>query len=238
MKLDILAIGIHPDDVELSCGGTILKHIASGKKAGILDLSLGELGTRGTAAIRTEEAKKAAKVLKVKFREQLKMADGFFVNDAKHQKQIIEKIRLYKPEIILCNAVSDRHPDHGRAAKLVADACYYSGLVKIETSHEKKLQKAWRPKAVYHYIQDHFIHPHFVIDITEVMDKKMQAILSFSSQFYNPSSKEPETPISSEEFLETVKSKNAIFGRAIGVKYAEGFTSNRYFGVNSLFDLK
>ena len=238
MKLDILAIGIHPDDVELSCGGTILKHIAVGKKVGILDLTLGELGTRGSAEIRTIEGKKAAKVLKVKFREQLKMADGFFKNDEKHQKLIIEQIRLYKPEIVLCNAISDRHPDHGRAAKLISDACFYSGLVKIETKHDKKAQKAWRPKAVYHYVQDNFIHPDFVIDITEVMNKKMEAIMAFSSQFYNPNSKEPETPISSADFLENIKSKNAIFGRAIGVKYAEGFTSDRYLGINSLFDLK
>jgi bacillithiol biosynthesis deacetylase BshB1 len=238
MKLDILAIGIHPDDVELSCSGTLLKHVAEGKKAGILDLSLGELGTRGAPEIRTKEAINAAKIMGVEFREQLNMADGFFVNDEAHQKQVIQKIRLYQPEIILCNAPSDRHPDHGRAAKLVAEACFYSGLVKIVTMHKNQEQKAWRPKAVYHYIQDNFIHPHFVIDITDFMDKKMQAIMAFSSQFYNPGSTEPETPISSPEFLETVKSKNAILGRAIGVKYAEGFISNRYFGINSLFDLK
>lgn len=238
MKIDILAIGVHPDDVELSCSGTILKHIKAGKKVGILDLTLGELGTRGTPAIRTKEAMAAAKILGVSFRDQLNMADGFFANDEKHQKLLIEKIRLYQPEIVLCNAVSDRHPDHGRAAKLVADACFYSGLVKVATNHNKKPQGAWRPKAVYHYIQDNFIHPDFVIDVSGFMDKKMKSIMAYGSQFYNPKSKEPVTPISTPEFLEVIKAKNAIWGRAIGVKYAEGFTVNRYPGVNSLFDLK
>lgn len=237
MKLDILAIGVHPDDVELSCAGTILKHIALKKKVGMLDLTKGELGTRGSAEIRTKEAKKAAKILGVSFREQLDMADGFFANDEKHQLQIIEVIRKYQPEIILCNAVSDRHPDHGRAAKLVADACFYSGLVKIETKQGKKSQQAWRPKAVYHYIQDNFIHPDFVIDITKHMDKKMEAIHAFESQFYNPNSKEPATAISSPEFMEAVKAKSSIFGRSIGVRYAEGFTVSRTIGVNSLFHL-
>lgn len=238
MKIDILAIGVHPDDVELSCAGTILKHIALKKKVGILDLTLGELGTRGSAVIRTKEAKKAAKILGVSFREQLNMADGFFANDEKHQMQIIEIIRKYQPEIILCNAISDRHPDHGRAAKLVADACFYSGLVKVETKHNKKPQQAWRPKAVYHYIQDNFIHPDFVIDITKHMDKKMEAIHAFESQFYNPNSKEPATAISSPEFMEAVKAKSSIFGRSIGVRYAEGFTVSRTIGVNSLFNLR
>lgn len=238
MKVDILAIGVHPDDVELSCAGTILKHIALRKKVGILDLTKGELGTRGTAEIRTKEAKKAAKILGVSFRDQLDMADGFFRNNEKFQLEVIEKIRQYQPEIVLCNAVSDRHPDHGRAAKLVADACFYSGLVKIETKHGKKSQQAWRPKAVYHYIQDNFIHPDFVIDITKHMDKKMEAIHAFESQFYNPNSKEPETAISSPEFMEAVKAKNSIFGRSIGVRYAEGFTVSRTIGVSSLFHLK
>jgi bacillithiol biosynthesis deacetylase BshB1 len=238
MKIDILAIGVHPDDVELSCSGTILKHIKAGKKVGILDLTLGELGTRGTSAIRTKEAMAAAKILGVAFRDQLKMADGFFANDEQYQKKIIEKIRLYQPEIVLCNAVSDRHPDHGRSAKLVADACFYSGLVKVKTTNNKKQQSPWRPKAVYHYIQDNYIHPDFVIDVTDFMDKKMKSIMAYGSQFYNPKSKEPVTPISTPEFLEAIKAKNIIWGRAIGAKYAEGFTVNRYLGVNSLFDLK
>lgn len=238
MKVDILAIGVHPDDVELSCSGTVLKHVAAGKKVGLLDLTLGELGTRGNAKLRTKEAAKAAKILGVSFRDQLNMADGFFSNDEKHKRKIIEKIRLYKPEIVLCNTVSDRHPDHGRAAKLVADACFYSGLMKIQTAVNKKNQNVWRPKAVYHYVQDNFIHPDFVIDITDFMDKKMESIMAYESQFYNPKSKEPATPISGPEFLEAVKAKNSLFGRAIGVRYAEGFTVNRYPGVNSLFDLK
>ena len=238
MKVDILAIGVHPDDVELSCSGTILKHIAAKKKVGILDLTRGELGTRGTPEIRSKEAKKAAKVLGISFREQLNMADGRFVNDDKHQIQLIEKIRQYKPEIVLCNAIDDRHPDHGRSAKLVADACYYSGLTKIITKQGKKNQEAWRPKAVYHYVQDNYMHPDLVMDITKFMDKKMEAIRAFESQFYDPNSKEPMTAISGPEFLEFVRAKASIFGRIIGVRYGEGFTTNRAIGVNSLFNLK
>jgi len=238
MKLDILAIGVHPDDVELSCSGTILKHIAAKKKVGILDLTRGELGTRGTPEIRTKEAKKAAKILGVSFREQLNMADGRFVNDDKHQMQIIEKIRQYKPEIVLCNAIDDRHPDHGRSAKLVADACFYSGLAKIITKQGKKNQEAWRPKAVYHYVQDNYIQPDLVIDITKFMDKKMEAIHAFESQFFDPNSKEPITAISGPEFMEFVKAKALVFGRIIGVRYGEGFTTGRAIGVNSLFNLK
>lgn len=238
MKLDILAIGVHPDDVELSCSGTILKHIALGKTVGVLDLTLGELGTRGNAKLRTEEAMKSSKILGLTVREQLTMADGFFENNEAHQKQIIQAIRKYQPEIVLCNAVSDRHPDHARAAKLTADACFYSGLVKIETLNDNKAQKAWRPKAVYHYIQDQFIKPDFVIDITAFMDKKMESILAYSSQFYDPNSKEPETPISTKNFMENVKAKCSIWGRAINCDYAEGFTVNRYIGVENLFDLK
>lgn len=237
MKLDILAIGVHPDDVELSCSGTILKHQALGKTVGILDLTRGELGTRGNAELRTQEALKSAEILGVAMRKQLSMADGFFGNNEEHVKQIIQIIRLYQPEIVLCNAVNDRHPDHGRAAKLTSDACFYSGLAKIETFNEKELQACWRPKAVYHYIQDHFIEPDFVIDITEHMDKKMESIMAFSSQFYNPNSKEPETPISSKNFMEHVNSRAKQFARAINCEYAEGFTTNRYIGVNNLFDL-
>jgi bacillithiol biosynthesis deacetylase BshB1 len=237
MKIDILAIGVHPDDVELSCSGTILKHISQGKKVGILDLTLGELGTRGTAKIRTKEGKEAAKILGVEFRTQLNLKDGFFENNEESQRKIIEVIRLHQPEIILCNAVSDRHPDHGRSAKLAADACFLSGLIKIETSREGKKQKSWRPKAVYHYIQDNYIHPDFVIDVTEFASKKFKAINAFASQFYDPKSKAPETPISSKDFMKLVEAKMAMHGRSIGVKYAEGFTVNRYPGVKSLFDL-
>jgi bacillithiol biosynthesis deacetylase BshB1 len=237
MKLDILAIGVHPDDVELSCSGTLAKHIAMGKTVGILDLTRGELGTRGNAELRTIEANKAAKILDVKIRTQLDFKDGFFEHNEVHLKHIIQHIRKHQPEIVLCNAVSDRHPDHGRAAKLVADACFYSGLIKIETSVDGSRQIAWRPKAVYHFIQDHFIHPHFVVDVTDYFEIKQKSIMAFSSQFFSTNSNEPETPISSKEFLESINSKMAIWGRAIGVKYAEGFTTSKYPGVVSLFDL-
>ena len=237
MKIDILAIGIHPDDVELSCSGTIAKHIAFGKKVGILDLTQGELGTRGNAELRSKEANEAAIILGVSFRTQLNLKDCFFENNEENQKKIIEIIRKHQPEIILCNAISDRHPDHGRASKLVSDSSFYSGLIKIETHSDNKIQQAWRPKAVYHYLQDQFIHPDFVIDISDFIDIKHKAIMAYSSQFYNPSSNEPETPISSKHFIESVNSKMSILGRDIGVKFAEGFTVNRYPGINSLFDL-
>jgi bacillithiol biosynthesis deacetylase BshB1 len=232
MQVDILVIGVHPDDVELSCSGTLLKHIALGKTVGIVDLTLGEMGTRGNAELRTQEAMKATKIIGASFRKQLNFADCFFENNQAHLTEIIKVIREYKPQIVLCNAISDRHPDHGRAAKLVADACFYSGLVKIDTQ-----QAAWRPKAVYHYIQDNYIHPHFVVDVTAFADKKREAIMAYSSQFYNPESKEPATPISSPEFLEALYSKMSIWGRTIGVRYAEGFTTARYPGVDNLFDL-
>ncbi|MES2133140.1 MAG: bacillithiol biosynthesis deacetylase BshB1 [Bacteroidota bacterium] len=239
MKLDILAIGVHPDDVELSASGTLLKHIALGKKVGILDLTRGELGTRGNAALRTEEAMKSAKILGLSAREQLTLADGFFENNESSQKHIIHILRKYQPEIVLCNAVSDRHPDHARAAKLTSDACFYSGLIKVETRGEDNaLQTAWRPKAIYHYVQDNFIKPDFVVDITPYMEKKMESIFAYSSQFYDPNSKEPETPISSKNFMENIKSKAQVFGRAINCDYAEGFTVERYIGVENLFDLR
>lgn len=239
MKLDILAIGVHPDDVELSCSGTILKHVALGKTVGILDLTRGELGTRGNAELRTIEAINAAKILGVSIRKQLNLADGFFENNEASLREIIKVIREFQPEIVLCNAVSDRHPDHGRSAKLEADACFYSGLTKIETKNENgQRQAVWRPKAIYHYIQDNFLEPDFVIDITPFMDKKMESIMAYSSQFFDPNSKEPETPISSKNFIDYVKAKSQLFARAINCQYAEGFTTNRYIGVENLFDLK
>jgi len=237
MKLDILAIGVHPDDVELSCSGTLMRHIDAGKTVGILDLTLGELGTRGSAELRQVEAAAAAKIMGVHVREHLRFKDGFFQNDEIHQRALIQQIRRFQPEVVLANAISDRHPDHARAAKLIADSCFYSGLVKIETAFEGEKQKGWRPKAVYHYIQDQYIHPDFVIDITAYRERKHQSIMAYSSQFFNPNSKEPETPISSPEFLQTLDSKMSLWGRAMGVAYAEGFTVNRYPGVNSLFDL-
>lgn len=238
MKLDILAIGVHPDDVELSAAGTVIKHVNMGKVVGLLDLTRGELGTRGNAELRTKEALLSAQIMGVKVREQLTMPDGFFENNETYQRQIIEAIRFYQPEIVLANAVSDRHPDHGRAAKLISEACFYSGLVKVKTNKNGVEQEAWRPKAVYHYIQDNYIQPDFVIDITQQMEKKMEAIMAYSSQFYDPKSNEPETPISSKNFIEYVKAKHALMGRAINVTYAEGFTVNKTIGVESLFDLK
>lgn len=237
MKVDILAIGVHPDDVELSCSGTLAKHVALGKTAGILDLTLGELGTRGNAELRTKEAMKAAEILGASFRHQLQLKDGFFTQDEASLRLIIEQIRLAKPEIVLCNAVSDRHPDHGRSAKLVADACFYAGLSKIRTEYNGASQDCWRPKAVYHYIQDNYIEPDFVIDVTPFREIKHKAIMAFSSQFYDPKSAEPETPISGKDFLESVDAKMRVMGRQINVSFAEGFTRTRYIGVNNLFDL-
>lgn len=237
MKLDILAIGAHPDDVELSCSGTLLKHIAFGKACGILDLTAGELGTRGSAEIRLKEAADAAKILGLELRDNLQMADGFFKNDKEHQLPIIKKIREYRPEIVLCTAVHDRHPDHGRASQLVSEACFYSGLIKLETELNGKKQEAWRPKAVYHYIQDKQLKPDFVVDVTAFVDKKMEAIQAFQSQFYNPDSKEPETVISVKNFFDVVKGKMSVLGRDAGFEYAEGFIVERSIGLSNLFDI-
>jgi N-acetylglucosamine malate deacetylase 1 len=237
MATDILAIGVHPDDVELSCSGTIARHVSLGHSVTILDLTRGELGTRGNAALRTQEAMAAAAILGVRERIQLTMRDGFFSSDEAHMMEIISHIRKLQPRIVLCNAVSDRHPDHARSADLVAQACFYSGLQKIKSTFDNQPQQAWRPAAVYHYIQDNYIHPDFVVDVTPFIEIKHRAIMAFSSQFYDPSSKEPETPISSKDFLENLYSKMSVWGRAIGVRYAEGFCVRRYPGVNSLFDL-
>ena len=238
MKLDILAIGVHPDDVELGCGGTLLKHIAQGKKVGILDLTKGELGSRGSGELRLEEAQKAAKILGVSARENLGFEDGFFKNDKAHQLEIIQILRKYQPDVVLANAKMDRHPDHGRAAQLVSEACFYSGLVKIETEMNGKKQVLWRPNAVYHYIQDRFLKPDFVVDVTSFVDQKMEAIMAFGSQFYSPNSDLPETPISSQQFLDFVKARMADFGRDIGADYAEGFTVERVVGVEDVTVLK
>ena len=237
MKLDILAIGVHPDDVELSCSGTLLKHIAQGKKVGILDLSHGELGSRGSGDLRLIEAENSAKILGVAVRENLGFADGFFMNDKAHQIEIIKILRKYQPDIVLANAPKDRHPDHGRASQLISEACFYSGLVKIETQLEGEGQELWRPKAVYHYIQDRFLKPDFVVDVSAFVDQKMEAIMAFSSQFYNPDSDAPETPISSEKFLDFIKARMANFGRDISVDYAEGFTVERVVGIEDLTQL-
>jgi len=234
MKLDILAFGVHPDDVELGCSGTILAAIAEGKKVGIIDLTQGELGTRGTIETRYIEAANAAKVMGISVRENLKMADGFFANDEQHQRLVIQAIRRYQPEIVLCNAPEDRHPDHGRSAKLVSEASFLAGLRKIETvDKDGNLQAAWRPKYVFHYIQDRFIQPNFVVDISAYHDKKIEAILCYTTQFYNQDSSEPQTYISSPQFLETVKGRAMLLGKRIGVLYAEGFISEKMIGINS-----
>ncbi|TXB66915.1 bacillithiol biosynthesis deacetylase BshB1 [Vicingus serpentipes] len=238
MKIDILAIGVHPDDVELSCAGTILKHIAQGKTVGILDLTIGELGSRGSGALRLVEAENAGKVLGVKFRENIGLADGFFENNKASQLEIIKIIRKYQPEVVLANAESDRHPDHGRASKLISDACFYSGLIKIETELDGVKQEKWRPKAVYHYIQDRFLKPDFVVNVTPFVDQKIEAIKCFSSQFFDPNSTEPQTPISGEQFFDFIKGRMMQFGREIGVDYAEGFTAERYIGVEDVMGLK
>ena len=237
MKLDILAFGAHPDDIELGCGATIAKEVSLGKKVGIVDLTRGELGTRGSAELRMIEASNAAKILGVSVRENLGFADGFFTNDKKHQLEIIKMIRKYQPDIVLCNTIDDRHIDHGKGSKLVSDACFLSGLVKIETELEGKQQKKWRPKHVYHYIQWKNIAPDFVIDVTGFIHKKQAAVLAYSSQFYDPNSKEPESPITSKTFIESINYRSRDLGRLIGVEYAEGFTSERYVAAENLSKL-
>lgn len=238
MKLDILAFGAHPDDVELGCSGTIAKEVSLGKKVGIVDLTRGELGTRGSKEIRDQEAMAAATILGVAVRENLNFRDGFFVNNEQHQLEIIKKIRKYQPEIVLCNAIDDRHIDHGKGSKLVSDACFLSGLTKIETELGGKKQEAWRPKLVYHYIQWKNLEPDFVVDITGFIDQKMQSVLAYGSQFFDPNSNEPETPITSKNFLDSIKYRAQDLGRLVNVEFAEGFTVERYLTVNSLSDLK
>ena len=249
IKLDILAVGVHPDDVELSCSGTLLRQISLGNSIGLLDLTLGELGTRGNATIRTQEAMTAANMMGALVREQLDLEDGFFVQNRDNLLKIIRIIRKYRPEIVLANALEDRHPDHGRAAKLTAEACFLSGLIKIETlntvtpvrdeaeSIKGGLQEAWRPKAVYHYIQDRTLKPNFAVDISDFVDKKFELIMAYKSQFFNADSSEPMTPISSQSFLDSIRGKDAVYGRYMGVAYAEGFNVARTIGVKDLFDL-
>lgn len=238
MKLDILAFGAHPDDVELGAGGTVAKAVAEGKKVGIVDLTKGELGTRGTEFTRFEEAANASKILGVSVRENLGFADGFFVNDKAHQLEIIKMIRKYQPEIVICNAIDDRHIDHGKGSKLVSDACFLSGLLKIETEVEGKQQEKWRPKHVYHYIQWKNLEPDFVLDISGYIEKKMDAVFAYKTQFFDPNSKEPETPITSKNFTDSIDYRARELGRLVGVEHAEGFTVERYVAVDSLFDLK
>lgn len=237
MKVDILVFAAHPDDAELACSGSILAHIALGKKVAIVDLTRGELGTRGSADTRDKESAAATEILGIHARENLQFRDGFFVKDEKHLLKVIETIRKYQPDIVLANAESDRHIDHGRAGDLVHDACFLSGLTKIETSQNGESQKAWRPKKVYHYIQDRLSDPDIIFDITPFWDTKMKSIMAYQSQFFNPNSVEPVTPIATPEFLEMLQGRALEFGRRIGVKYGEGFTVRGNIGTQNLLDL-
>ena len=237
MKLDILAIGAHPDDIELSCAGTLLSQIDKGYKVGILDLTHGELGTRGSAELRLQEAADAAKILGIDIRDNAGFADGFFQNDKEHQLELIKYIRKYQPDVILTNAIYDRHPDHGRASQLTSDAVFLSGLSKIETRLNGQIQPAFRPRVVYNYIQSLDITPSFAVDITPYFDKKLEAVKAYKTQFYNPDSGEPSTFISSQDFLEFTRGRASHFGVPIGVRYAEGYTTKRLIGVKNINDI-
>jgi bacillithiol biosynthesis deacetylase BshB1 len=238
MKLDVLVMAVHPDDAELACSGTILKLVSEGKKVGILDFTAGELGTRGSAEIRLAEAADSAKILGLSVRENLGLRDGFFKNDEEHQLQIIKIIRKYQPEIVIANAIEDRHPDHGRAAALAYDACFYSGLRRIETFDEHNhSQVAWRPKNVFHYIQDRYIEPDFVIDVTKFWDQKLESIKAFKSQFFDPNSPEPVSYISSFDFLDFIEARSREMGHKIGSTHGEGYTTSRKIQVKSVFDI-
>lgn len=235
--LDILAIAVHPDDVELGCAGTLIRHARLGQRTGILDLTAGELGTRGTAAIRLQEAQDAAAVMGVAVRENAGMADGFFLNDKAHQLKLIQYIRKYRPDIVLANALSDRHPDHGRAGRLIADACFLAGLRKIETLSDGHPQEAWRPKRVFHMLQDRAPEPTFIVDISDTFEQKMQAVQCYKSQFYNTGSEEPLTYISTTAFLEQIRYRDALLGKKIGTAYGEGFVSENIPGIKHLGNL-
>jgi len=238
MKLDILAFGAHPDDVELGAGGTVAKEVAMGRKVGIIDLTRGELGTRGTAELRDEEAIESSQILGIDMRVNMGFRDGFFVDDEAHQLELVKWIRRYQPEIVICNAVEDRHPDHGRASSLVSHACFLSGLTKVITKWDEEIQLAWRPKAVYHYIQDRYVKPDFVVDISDYLNVKMQCVKAFKSQFFNPNSNEPATAISSKDFMNFLYARCNEMGRQINDSAGEGFVVERFIGVDSLLDIK
>lgn len=237
-KLDILVIAAHPDDAELGCSGTIAAHIARGYKVGIVDLTQGEMGTRGTPELRLKEADDAAKILGLSARENMGFKDVLFLDDESHQLELIKVIRKYQPDIVLANAIRDRHPDHGKGASLATHACFMSGLRKIETTYEGEKQDAWRPKFVYHYIQNNYIEPDFVFDITDFWDIKVKSILAFQSQFHDPESNEPESFISNPEFLPFIEARAREMGHRVLTKYGEGFTVERMIGSQNLFDLK
>lgn len=236
-KLDVLVFAAHPDDAELGCSGTIASLIAQGKKVGIVDLTQGEMGTRGTPEIRLQESSKAAEILKLSARENLGLQDVYFKDDTENQLKLVKVIRKYQPEIVLANAISDRHPDHGKGSSLASHACFMSGLRKIETTLKGENQAAWRPKLVYHYIQNNYIKPDFVVDITPYWQTKIDSIMAFGSQFYDPSSKEPSSFISDPNFLPFIEARAREYGHKIMVKYGEGFTIERMPGVNNLFHL-
>ena len=238
MKLDILAFGAHPDDVEISCGATLLKYAKEGKSIGIIDLTEGELGTRGSSEKRYEEANKAAEILGLKIRQNLNMGDGVIAQSEENKLKIIECIRKYQPELILANSVHDRHPDHAKGAKLVAEASFLSGLRKIETKSDGLPQQAYRPKMLLHYVQDYYLTPDVILDVSETGKEKIELIKCYDSQFYNPSSKEPKTPISGEEFFDYLEGRMLSLGRELGVKYGEAYTIDRTLGVKDLFSLK
>jgi bacillithiol biosynthesis deacetylase BshB1 len=238
MKLDILAFAAHPDDVELSASGTLLKYIAEGKKVGIIDLTRGELGSRGTATTRSLEAENAGKLMGLSVRDNLDLADGFFDDSFDTKMRIIQQIRKYQPDIVLANAMSDRHPDHGRAGKIVADASFLSGLLKIQSAEDDIPQAPFRPQLLLHYIQYHYLKPDIVIDVSDFMEQKIEVIKAFTTQFYDPNFDGPETPISGEDFFDFIKGRMMTLGRPIGAKYAEGFTCDRILGVDDLFDLR
>ncbi len=237
MKLHILAIAAHPDDIELGCAGTLIKHARKGQAVGIVDLTQGELGTRGSAELRLQEAAAAAKVMGMAVRENAGMADGFFRNDKEHQLQLVKYIRKYQPEIVVANALEDRHPDHGKGGRLIADACFLAGLSKIKTELDGVEQKAWRPKRVFHMIQDRMLEPTFLVDISDCFDTKLEAIQCYQSQFHNPASNEPMTYIATGEFLKQIEYRDVILGKRIGTKYAEGFVCENVPGIEDLDQL-
>jgi bacillithiol biosynthesis deacetylase BshB1 len=235
MKLDLLAIGAHPDDVELGCSGTLINEVRKGKKVGVADLTQGELGTRGTAETRHAEAADAAKIMGIHVRENLRMRDGFFKNDEEHQMQVIRILRKYKPEIVIANILEDRHPDHGRGGWLVYDACFFSGLRQIKTlDDDGNEQEKWRPKMLLHYIQDRFYEPDIITDISDVWEQRMESIRAYKTQFYDPNSKEPQSYLSNPEFIDALVARARLLGKRIGVKYGEGFLSKKSIGIKSL----
>lgn len=238
MKLDILAMGAHPDDVELSCSGTLINAVQSGKKVGVVDFTRGEKGTRGTVEQRAQEAAEAAKIIGLHVREQLNFRDGFFINDEEHQLALIKVIRQYQPDVVLANAITDRHPDHGRAADLAREACFKAGLQKIITmNNEGEKQGAWRPRAVYHYIQSIPHTPHFIVDVSDAWNAKVKSIKAYKTQFFDPNNDQPETYISSPRFLEMIESRAVHWGHEIGAQYGEGYTVERTLGVKDIQSL-